>query len=165
MFEFLPALARSDVVEFVEAEPLREGKSEARVASRRARDSLIRAEADAISGLFFRAFEMRRESVGSSKRLHHRERSRVAEATGKWTEFFHCGGKENSACERSGVTPQLLKLMSAALRNRKNRAECTEKLMMNWAGTPSEEMKFEKFQNKISASYVASRRKLTHPTD
>jgi hypothetical protein len=56
--ELLPKRSRSDVLELVEAEPPREGKSEARVALRRARDSLIRAEAEAMFGLSFRAVEM-----------------------------------------------------------------------------------------------------------
>lgn len=78
----MPEPSRSDAVEFVETEPPSDGNSEARVALRRARDSLIRAEAEAMSGLFLKALEMMRQSDGSSKRAHQRARSRDGEATG-----------------------------------------------------------------------------------
>ena len=38
------------------------------------------------------AVEMIRDSVGSSKRFHHRERSRDGDATGKFPAFFQSAG-------------------------------------------------------------------------
>ena len=115
------------MLEFVEAELPRDGKSDARVELRRARDSLIRAEAEAMSGLFLSAVEMIRESVGSSKRLHHRDKSRAGEATGKCAEFFHCAGSEEMPREDVEVTWQALNPVRTMLRSRGKRADCTRR--------------------------------------
>ena len=113
------------MLEFVEAELLRDGKSDAPVELRRARDSLIRAEAEAMSGLFLRAIEIMRESVGSSKRFHHRDRSREGEATGKWAEFFHSAGIGKLTCKEVGETRHALNPMRIMLKWRGNRVNCT----------------------------------------
>ena len=104
------------------------GKSEALSAFRRARDSLMRADADAMSGLFFSASEMMRERVGSSKRFHQRERSRVGEATGKWEAFFQSAGREIFCLVKDEGPAQALNPAKARLGRRKNRTAFIENL-------------------------------------
>lgn len=161
----MPEPSRSDAVGFVAAEPPSEGNSDARLALRRARDSLIRAEAEAMSGLFCRALEMRRESDGSSKRLHQRERSRVGEAAGKWPEFFQSAGSGSPACEDGEVTRQALKPMRMMLECKKNRADCTVRRIGEEAEMALETLKLQRFQNKICPLYAVMSWKLAYPAD
>src|SRR5688572_23173485 len=106
-------------LELPDAEPVREGKSEAASESRWARDSRMRAAAEAMSGLFCNAPEMMRLSVGSSKRFHQRERSLDGEATGKCAAFFQSAGSD--ICLRPSVefAPQPLKPIRAKLEKTK----------------------------------------------
>ena len=127
--QFEPPPSFDVLLPLADAAPRRVGKSKAISASRRDRASRMRAEADAMSGLFPRASEMMRLRPGSSKRFHQRERSRAGEATGNPAAFFQSAGMEGSPRIETERTPQPLNPMKTKLESRTRRRQFMDGLV------------------------------------